>query len=91
MPARALNARLAYSAKGTIRIAVASQGISRLDVWVDSRPQTSLDVEDGKTTVQLTVNPKKVVPIELFGYDRGELVAAQRLYLDPEPNLDEDD
>ncbi len=63
-----------------IRGTVSSAGADRLDVYVDGRPETTLDVEESGAEIELEVprrSSAKAV-LELEGYARGKLVTARR-------------
>jgi hypothetical protein len=62
-------------------VSVTTQNISRLDVYLDSRPQMSLDVEDGSTTFDLPLGSSGSHNLELRGYDRTGLAAVRRTKL----------
>lgn len=86
-PVRVLEARVlgeasaGDAATARVKLAVNTRNITRLDVWSGGRPQASLDVTDGRTTV--TVALDRAHPcVELRGYEAGELVAARRLELE---------
>ena len=82
MPERELDAEMAEGDNGSVKIGVNTKNIARLDVWVGGRPQTSLDVDDGKTTLSVSTD-KHPACIELRGFDHDELVAVKRIGLEP--------
>ncbi|MBI1297738.1 peptidase S41 [bacterium] len=58
---------------------VSTLGIDRLDIYVNERPQGTIDLSDGETELSLsTTNPHFV---ELQGFESGLLVAARRMQL----------
>jgi hypothetical protein len=77
MPKRALSLTSALDGGGTLTLQVTTEGIQRLDVYVDGRPRASADVSDGTSTVTVTgVAGATVVRVD--GFDNGgELVAAR--------------
>ncbi len=76
-PARELDAELAGE-NGSLKISVNTKNITRLDVYVDERPQTSLDVGDGKTTLSVSTDAQTEV-VELRGFAQNELVARKKI------------
>ena len=61
---------------------VTIRNLDRLDVYVDGRPEGSLDVGDGERALLLQAPPGEgggAVRLFLEGYRRGKLVAARRL------------
>ncbi len=89
MPVRALEAEVransasARSTPSSLSVELNTKNISRLDVWVNGRPQTSLDVEDGETTIPVTATTA-IREIELRGFFENELVAVRRIFLEAE-------
>lgn len=83
MPVRHLDAKIVSGENGSVKITVNTKSISRLDVWAGTRPQTSLDVGDGKTTLSVSTDAH-THRIELRGFAEDELVAVKRIPLDPE-------
>lgn len=81
MRSQELDVKIFERDDGSVKITVKTKNIERLDVWVGGRPQTSLDVEDGKTTLSAPVN-RRGKQIELRGFAGGELVAVKRFELD---------
>ena len=55
--------------------------LSRLDIYLDERPQQSLDVSDGITELQLPMLPTGAEELMLRGYSGNELVAVRRIAL----------
>lgn len=82
MTERELDADIVAGDNGSVKIRVNTKNIARLDVWVGGRPQTSLDVDDGKTTLSVSTDERPAC-IELRGFDREELVAVRRIGLQP--------
>ena len=56
------------------RLAVQSQGITRVDIYVDKRPAASLDVTDGSTTIDLPLTAASSNRILLQGFQGDEIV-----------------
>lgn len=78
LPVRKLEVQQANT-KTTATLTVTTRGITRLDVYLDSRPQVSLDVSDGDTTVKLKRRAQKMLKVE--GFDGDALVAVYRARL----------
>lgn len=81
MPVHEIDAEIVSKEDGTLKIHATTSKISRLDVWVGGRPHTSLDVEDGTTSLTVPINGHKVREIELRGFDKDDLVAVKRVAL----------
>jgi hypothetical protein len=76
MPKRALRLTSSLDGAGTLTLQVTTEGIRRLDVYVDSRPRASADVPDGGSILTVPgLTGAAVVRVE--GYAGGELVAAR--------------
>jgi hypothetical protein len=78
MPVQSLKAEV-QDGSVTTRIGVTTKNITRLDIFVDTRPDRSLDVKDGKTSFDLspmTIRPKW---LEIRGFRQGNLVASTRV------------
>lgn len=78
-PVRELDAKLAGE-NGSLKITVNTKNIARLDVYVDERPQTSLDVDDGKTTLSVSTAAQTEC-IDLRAFAQNELVARKKITL----------
>jgi hypothetical protein len=75
MPKRALQLTSSLDG-GTLTLQTTTEGIQRLDVYVDGRPRASADVSDGGSTLTVPgVAGAAVVRVE--GHAGGELVAAR--------------
>lgn len=81
MPVHEIDAEIVSKEDGKVKIDATTSKISRLDVWVGGRPHTSLDVQDGKTSLTVPTNGHRIREIELRGFDSDELVAVKRLAL----------
>jgi Peptidase family S41 len=62
-----------------LKIKVRTQNLSRVDIYLDDRPQRSVDVKGGTTSISLKQSP--VSTIELRGFSSGQLVAVDRIQL----------
>ena len=76
--------RLAVSAshvsRRKIRITITTRNIDRVDIAIDGRPRSSLDVKDGATRYEIA-SARPGGALELSGFKAGELVARRRLTL----------
>ena len=79
MPVRQLEAETESVTPGNVKLVLKTQGISRLDVYVNGRPQGSLDFSDGETELNLPL--PGINSILLQGYDENELVASRKLVI----------
>ncbi len=75
LPARRLEASAAPSGGG-LSVDVETQGLDRLDFYVDDRPVASEDVGDGAHSVQLAAEGDR---LRIAGFKDGEMVAARFL------------
>ena len=73
MPARALKVTVTATTSSATVVA-STTGITRLDFYVNDRPNQSVDVQTGETTVTL---PAFQI-LEIQGFDRSTLVARYR-------------
>jgi hypothetical protein len=80
LPPRALHVNVHSQAQGSLGLRVDTQGIDRLDIYLDGRPQTSRDVSDGTVEISLETIPGANV-LELQGFQGGTLVAARQVSL----------
>jgi hypothetical protein len=83
-PARQLSVDGTVGADGVLALEVTSAGIDRLDMWLDERPVTSLDVEGASTRIDLPASGAR--RLRLAGYTSGRLVASRRELLGPLPD-----
>ena len=60
-------------------VSTTAENISRLDIYIDGRPQRTFDVGDGATTFDLPLDSPGPHILELRGFDGNELVAARRI------------
>ena len=75
MPPRALSVSRAEAAGDDVTLAIRSGGIDRLDVYAAGRPRATVDVTDGDHAITV---PREE-PIDVLGYEAGQLVARRRL------------
>jgi hypothetical protein len=78
MPVRGLTASVAFT-RGGMEVNAETLGIDRLDIYVDGRPDASVDVADGQHTIPVNAAGGNVMRIE--GFEGGVLVASRRLQL----------
>ena len=77
-PARAFTLAV-QSVSPTQTNAVAdTQGISRLDIYLDDRPIQSIDVQGGQATFSITKPTPNSLTLEIRGFDSTQLVARHR-------------
>ncbi|MHC5823618.1 MAG: hypothetical protein ACYT04_49245, partial [Nostoc sp.] len=77
MPVRELSTEVNSAENNILTCTIKTKNISRLDIFIDNRPQQSLDINDG--TTQLTIKfPEDASTLDLQGYDKKQLVAACR-------------
>ena len=79
MPIRQLEVITESITPGNVKLVLTTQGINRLDVHVNGRPQGSLDFTDGETELNLPL--PGINSISLEGYDDNELVANRKLVI----------
>lgn len=75
LPVRQLDVQQAGT-KATLTLTITTLGITRLDIYLDRRPQKTLDVSDGLTEAKLKRRTQRLLEIE--GYDGDQLVAVHR-------------
>lgn len=76
-PAYTLAVNVTAKSAEALTVSVTSKNLSRLDVYLDGRPQRSLDVKDGTTEVKLPL-AKPATVLELRGFANNQLVASQK-------------
>lgn len=81
MPVRTLSVKVNAKSDGTLTATATTKNISRLDVFLDGRPQQSLDVTDGKTELSVKLPSRGASVLELRGFEDDRLVAARRTKL----------
>ena len=81
LPVRALSAVVKAKRARKVSISVTTKNITRLDTLLNGRPQSTLDVKDGRTTVTLPLRSAGKQVLELRGFDGAYLVSARRLKL----------
>jgi C-terminal processing protease CtpA/Prc len=80
LPARVLSVEVVGQATdGEVRVSTTTENISRLDAYLDGRPQLTIDVGDGATTFELPLDSPDPHTLELRGFDGNELVASRRI------------
>jgi hypothetical protein len=86
-----LSAKVSQGPDGTVKTTARTQNISRLDLYIDDRPQQTRDVVDGRT--EFRVKPpssgdgtRQAHVIMLKGFDGTRLVAALRKEVRTSPN-----
>ncbi|MEU6756503.1 S41 family peptidase [Streptomyces sp. NPDC046685] len=75
-PVRELTITDATRADGSLRLKLRTANIDRLDVYLDRRPRTSVDVPDGQAEVTVP-GATAVRAVRVDGFARGELVASR--------------
>ncbi|MDX2232312.1 MAG: S41 family peptidase [Leptolyngbyaceae cyanobacterium bins.349] len=80
LPAYALSVRVTTTSQDSLTVVVTTQNVSRVDVYLDGRPQRSLDVKNGDTTVQI---PRFAHSsgLEVRGFAANRLVATRKVNL----------
>jgi len=78
MPVRRLTASVAFT-RGGMEVNAETLGIDRLDIYVDGRPDGSVDVADGQHTIPVNAAGGNTMRIE--GFEGGVLVASRLLHL----------
>lgn len=80
-PARQLSVEITPETSGARNVIANTKNISRLDVFLNGRPQQSLDVTGATTQFTLALTSPGESVLELHGFDGGELVASRRLVI----------
>jgi hypothetical protein len=79
-PVRSLNVETQRTNQNQLDVKVSTTEIDRLDIYLDTRPQVSLDVEGDVTEFSLKHLSAAKAVLEVRGHDRGgKLVAARRV------------
>jgi hypothetical protein len=78
-PAASLSASAKTASEGTLQITAKSQNVARIDLFLNDRPQQSLDVTGGTTTFSLAKPADNGTVFVLHGFRDGQLVVAARL------------
>lgn len=78
LPVRILNAELSVIGRRKVRLIVSSAGFSRLDVYLEDHPYTSVKSVPSIFTLELEASANF---LGLQGFDRDRLVATRRLVL----------
>jgi hypothetical protein len=79
LPVRALSVEVDQTTDSAVSVSTTTENISRLDAYIDGRPQLTFDVEDGPTTFDLLLDSPGPHILELRGFADNELVAARRI------------
>jgi C-terminal processing protease CtpA/Prc len=61
------------------QLSLTTRNLSRVDVYLNSRPAMSLDVKDGSTQIDLPATGAPLRSIRLDGYDRNEFAVTRTL------------
>jgi hypothetical protein len=81
LPVRALTGTLRPATPAGLPVTLTTRGLDRVDVAVDHRPVTSVDVADGTTEVTVPAPPAAAKTLGLAGYAAGVLVVRSSLGL----------
>ncbi len=79
MPVRRLEVQVQAASARSMRVAATTQGMSRLDVYVDGRPQQSVNVQNGQTTITVAKPGPGPAVLRLDGFEGAQLVASRRV------------
>lgn len=80
-PVRQLSVEVNPGAGSTRNVIATTRNISRLDVFINGRPQQSVDVSGATTQFAVAIASSGVSLLELHGFDGSELVASRRIVL----------
>ncbi|HEX8367002.1 MAG TPA: S41 family peptidase [Pyrinomonadaceae bacterium] len=80
-PLRGLTVDIQSVSPTQVNAALETQNIDRLDLYIDDRPVTSVDVQGGQTTIPITVVNGAGSILEIRGFDRSQLIARYRTEL----------
>jgi cytosine/adenosine deaminase-related metal-dependent hydrolase len=80
-PARNLDVTVKAVTDEAVEVEVTTANLSRLDVYLDERPQQSLDVSDGVRVLTFALPTGGATELLLRGYNDGQLAAIHRLPL----------
>ncbi|HYX40448.1 MAG TPA: hypothetical protein VE821_02060, partial [Pyrinomonadaceae bacterium] len=83
LPVRVLNTEVSAGGAGKLRLAVSTAGFSRLDIYLNDHPYTSLNLTTSTATLELAAKDSSI--IKLQGFDKDQLVAARRIALSSSP------
>jgi hypothetical protein len=78
VPVRALSVEVRPTSSAQAIIVADTQGIDRLDVYLEDRPIESLDVQGGQRTFTVPTPNSAQQNLEIRGFDEGKLVARYR-------------
>jgi Peptidase family S41 len=79
LPPRTLAAEASRAQEG-VKVSLHTAGLSRVDAYVDGRPRTSIDVQDGDHDLPLALAGGEH-EVDLRGFEDGALVTRRRLEL----------
>lgn len=77
LPVHTLTINVTAKSATALTVAVTAKNVSRVDVYLEGRPQRSLDVQDGTTEIQLP-RPAQSTVLELRGFSGNRLVACRK-------------
>ena len=80
METQAVTAKV-QSAAAPVKIDVTTKNVNRLDLFLNARPQRTLDVADGTTSIDLPPLAEGPHTIEIRGFRNDQLVASTRVRL----------
>jgi hypothetical protein len=80
-PLRQLSVAITSVANDTLTAVATTQNVARLDVFLDGRPQQSVDVSDGSVQIDVKLPAAGAAALELRGFEGDELVASCRTRL----------
>jgi hypothetical protein len=79
-----LKGKALYVLNGTVttagtgrQLSLTTQGVSRVDVYLNGRPAMSLDIKDGSSQTAIPASPAALKTIRLEGYDGNDLVVTR--------------
>lgn len=77
-PVRGLTVTVQSTSPSQASIVAATQGMTRLDIYIGDRPLRSIDLKDGQVTITIPKTDSAQLNLELRGYDGARLVARYR-------------
>ncbi|WP_367873743.1 S41 family peptidase [Luteolibacter sp. Populi] len=78
-PLRKFAAIVEKKAGGNSTLKMQTKGITRLDIYINERPVTSLDVNSASTSFAMPAGKTPIQKIEIRGFDGSELVARVKM------------
>ncbi len=76
---RTLDADVAALEGSIATLEVTTGALKSLDIYVNGRPVSTVEVHDGKHTITVSLGDSTEVSVRLEGFDNGDLVAARTL------------